>query len=417
MSESLIDGMDTVWSSLKRTLFEAVSATDSAIYGAGRCNQLVARPGSQGATVVVEPSPPINLSQFDELRFWIKASVRADGSDIFPYFLEFSYTDINDDPLEEHRWFVPVNISGRWEQRRIGIENERRSAIVSMMFRSLSAQAFVCYIDDILAIREEMFSDIERSLVRQVLEGIRLPGVTGVPLVDDVNPGDTQLVVQLNRGFSANNNIELSTPRTSPEIHRVSNVLHDIPKGITTLSFDVSDPVLLFRPKTTATVSVQVPVTVEAPPAPRPDIAPSVVLTQLDIREDLERTYATSQRDSFRVLKTKSFCSTRPFPKAYALVYQIMAVSSNRQHQLAIETAILQRLAMPVPLVVYGQPVPISTIPPPVPTESKLGMMSPIVVRLCTTMEIAPRQQIPVPQRVEVHAGYMGTPLDKERVY
>ncbi len=417
MAEFLIDGMEAVWSSPSKLLFEAISAADSPFTGVGRCNQLVARSGSEGATIVVEPSPPLDLSQFDELRFWIKATGRADGSVVSPYYLEFKYKDIKDDPFEEHCWFVPVNASGQWEQRRIGIESERRGSIYSIMFRSLSQQPFSCYIDDILAIREDVFSDIEQALVRQILEGIRLPGVTGVPLAEDANPGDAQLVVPINRAFNTNSLIELSAPRTPPEVHRVSAVLHDVPKGTTTLSFDPSDLIRQFRPKAVGVVSVQVPITIETPPAVRSDITPAVVVTQLDIREDLERTYFNTQRDSFRIVKKKLLCSVRPSPKAYALVYQIMSTSPNRQHQLAIETTILHRLSMPVPLVVYGQPVPISTIPPPVPVDSKFGILSPIVIRLGTTMEILPRQQQALVQRVELQAGHMGAPLEKERVY
>src|SRR5262249_37301157 len=147
----------------------------------------------------------LNLSSFEELRFWIRGDRPADGSAARPFYLEFSYFDTNDAPGEEHRWFVPLNQPGLWEQRRIGIHADRRSAITRLRFRCLTDSLFRCHVDELLAVHEEMLPDLEQALVRQLDRQVTLPGLTAIALSQPAAPGDAQIILTHTPDFDVGN--------------------------------------------------------------------------------------------------------------------------------------------------------------------------------------------------------------------
>src|SRR5437660_300244 len=115
--------MDAAWISSNPAMV-SVSVDNTERVSGTASNHVVSRPGAQSEFAEFVPAGPLDLSGFDELRFWVRANRRADGSQLQSFFLEFSYVDQNDVPGEEHRWFVPVDRPGFWEQRRVGIEND-----------------------------------------------------------------------------------------------------------------------------------------------------------------------------------------------------------------------------------------------------------------------------------------------------
>jgi hypothetical protein len=163
MSSTVVDAFDTAWVSSAGTLQVAVD-TDAFVGDGPASNRFDAPDGALGATATATPAAPLDLSGFDELRFWIRSSRPADGSSRARFFLEISFTDANDAPGETHAWLVPVNRADIWEQRRIGIESERRSAVAALRFRCLTADAFTCNVDELLAVHEEMLADVEDAL-------------------------------------------------------------------------------------------------------------------------------------------------------------------------------------------------------------------------------------------------------------
>src|SRR5262249_37733258 len=149
--------------------------------------------------------------------------------------------------------------------------------------------------------REEMLVDLEDSLVTHLESQLTLPGLSKIPLKQNANPGDTQVVVSINKAFHINNMVTIVQGGAVQEKHNVANVVHDDVQKTTTLSFGSADKVVNALTAGTALVSVAVPVVVETPPLPTNVPNPAVVITFRDIREDLERTAYISQQDSFRL--------------------------------------------------------------------------------------------------------------------
>ena len=70
MSASLIDAFDTAWTASAPALQVTVDSDG---------NRLEAPNGAAGASASFTPPAPLDLTPFDELRFWIRASRLADG--------------------------------------------------------------------------------------------------------------------------------------------------------------------------------------------------------------------------------------------------------------------------------------------------------------------------------------------------
>lgn len=416
MSKRLVHSMDTALTSSNAGVLQ-VAIDHQTIIGEGLAsNRLTALPGALNNFAELTPGVPLDLSRFDELRFWILSNRSGDGSKTRPFYLECSYTDAGDAPGEEHRWFVTISQTGAWEHRRIGIENDRRSAITSFRFGCIADFPFICYIDELLAVREEMLLDLEQSLLNWLDGQASLPGLTNVALAQSANPGDTQVVLPLTMGFHTDNRVLIRGGSSGDEVHTVAGVNHDSIAGTTTLQFGAADPVVGALAAGTATASVVVPVIAEAPPLVTSAPTPAVILTQLDAREDLERTGYVTQRDSFRPQGALIVCSVRPGARAYLVDYQVNAVAPERGQQLAIQSQLLQRLSTDVSLRVNGVPSPVWILSPPGLIERQLGVMAPLYLRIGTRMETALRRQQTWVRRADIEAGRIDAPLDQEGI-
>lgn len=414
MSELLIHDMDTAWASPKKPMFEATSIASSPWGDTGTCNRVIAQAGAAGSTILFKPLPPLDLSQFDELRFWIRGSTRADGSDKSPFYLSFSFHDSADLPGDTHNWLVPINTADRWEQRRIGIDKDRRKSVYAFRFSCQTDQSFVFSVDELLAVREDSFMDVESAIIKRLIHTIQLPGVVDIPILRDVLVGDTDILIRLNYGFNVGNRISLYDGGASLEILDVNMCVHDPIKKTTTLQLVTSVPRDFAMAN--SKVELMVPAIVENPPAPTPTVTPAIVITQRDAREDLVRSQTFTQRDSFRQVGSQVFCSERPAPRAYHVEYQITPIAPIRKQQLQIQTFLAKQLMIEPVLRVYGVPLPIAILPPPVSLENKLGTLSTFILQVGITLEVAERQQLPWIHRVEVQAGRIEPPPDKESI-
>lgn len=418
MSSLLVHNMDTAWTSSDEALLQVTVDNQTFFVEGAASNHIAAPSGALNAFAEFVPGSPLDLSSFEELRFWILADTLADGSATSPFYLQFSYVDAHDAAGEEHQWFVPVNQVGVWEQRRIGIQNDRRSTITRFRFTCLTTLPFNCYVAELLAVFEEMLFDLEQALVALLGNQVALPSLTNVALSQTANSGATQVVVPLNQDFNVGNRLLIQGGSSGSETHDVVTVTSDAVAATTTLAFGPNDKVVGTLTAGTATVSVVVPVIVEAPPQQTQAPNPAMILTLRDIREDLERTVYFTQRDSFRPRGTLTVCSIRPAARAYLIDYQLTVMAPTRRQQASIQALLPQRLSMDVGLRVNGITSPVSFLPPLEPTldERRLGLLAPIYIHVGTHLETAPRQELPGVQQTIIETAPLDAPLDQEGI-
>jgi hypothetical protein len=154
-----------------------------------------------------------------------------------------------------------------------------------------------------------------------------------------------------------------------------------------------------------ATVAVQVPVIVEAPPSATAATTPAIVITALAVEEDDGRTPYTPQRDSFRPRGAGTVCSVRPSARAYLADYQITVIAPDRRQQVAIADQVVPRVSADAGVRVNGAVCPIWVLPSIVPQDRKLGVLAALTIRVGTRCEIAPRTEEPLVRSVHVGAG------------
>jgi hypothetical protein len=413
LSFQLVHDMDLPWPSSNAALLTSLPSDGVAPALGPLATRLHTVAGALNAFVEFLPAAPLDLGAFDELRFWVNATRAARGSAAAPFYLEFSYVDAGDLPGELHRWFVPVNAPGRWELRRIGIENDRRTAINRLRFTCLTGVPFACRLDHLLAVREEMLPDLEVALASHLGANLGLPGTTAVALSQNGNPGDVQVVIPPTPGFAAGNRIRIEGGGSLAEEHSVSVVT---PGVNTTLAFGGGETLLSPFPSGVATVTLLVPVIVESPPAPASPPTPAVLVTPLDAREDLDRTGYALQRDSFRARGALTVCSMRPAARACSADYQITILASERPQQRVIHDRLLDRISAARALWVLGTAFPVWILPPPALLDRATGQGAPMYVRIGTRRETAPRREGVFVVRAEVAAARKDAPLDQEGI-
>jgi hypothetical protein len=413
----LLHDMDAPWTSSSASLVVAVE--EQPLDGETVVvNHLVAAAGAAGASAELVQDPPLDLGAYDELRLRIRATRPADGSEVRPFFLELSYTDAGDGAGEEHRWLVPIARSGAWERRHFGIESDRRGQVGRFRLTCLDGAPFECWVDQLVAVREELVADLEGSLARALDGPAPLPELTSLTLLEDADQGDTEIVVPLTPGFRAGNRILLGGGAPPEERHDLADAVHDPDAAAprTTLRLDPADPVAGTFAAGVGAVSLTVPVFVEVPPDLRPAVSPAIHVTSLGLREDLQRTASVPQRDSFRQRGTVTVCSVRPGARAYLADYQIVAVAPERRQQGAVYERVLRRLSADTGLRIDGVPAPVWMLPAPSLAGLELGDLAPVYVRIGTRMQVAARREEVWVRRARVEAGPVGAPQDREGI-
>jgi hypothetical protein len=409
---TLVHSMDTAWVSSAPALqvtVEPVGAT-----APGTSNRLSAPLGAAGETATYTPAGPLDLSAFDELRFWVNADQDAEGTVDAPFWLELSYHDVNDAVNEEHRWFVPVNAANTWEQRRVGIESDRRSAIDRFRFTVLDDRSFSIDVDELLAVHELMLTDVEAALVDRIGAPAAIPSLVDVVLTATANPGSPTISVPSAAPFAAGNRILVTGGSAGDETHDVTLVTPGLPgSNLLHLNGTVAGTLTTG----VARVTVLVPVIVEAPPAPTPAIVPAIVVTPLAAIEDHERTPYVDQRDSFRPRGPLVACSVRASARAYLIDYQVAVIAADRPQQVALTDEIQLRVSADEPLRVNGASWPVSIQPTLPLLNREFGTLAPsIYVRVSARNEVAPRVEIPWVQHVRVGAGRPDAPSETEAI-
>src|SRR6266571_1433985 len=109
-----------------------------------------------GAGVASALPRPLDLSSLPELRFWARGYAPADGRPPSPFRLELGYRDAGDAAGDERSWLVPVDQPGRWEEHRIGLGSERRTAVTEMFLRTVTDRPVELTIAPLIAVDEHI---------------------------------------------------------------------------------------------------------------------------------------------------------------------------------------------------------------------------------------------------------------------
>lgn len=406
MPATVVHPLDSAWTSSSAALQITVEAEGPR--GAGTSMRLRAPLGAAGATATYAPPAPLDLSAYDELRFWVRADRRADGSPQAPFWLELSYRDAADLPTDGHRWLIAVNAAGAWEQRRIGIAGDRRTAIDRLRLTALDDRPFSVAVDELLAVDERMLTDLEDALAELIRPGLDIPGLVGLPATSGAAAGTISVAAAA--PFAVGNRVRVDGVAGGPTHHTVTMIAGT---GPTVLTVAPPAPAL----GAGATVTVEVPVVFEAAPTPVQANTPSVIVTALGAVEDSERTRNTVQRDSFRDRGGLVACSVRPGARAYLADYQIAVVAPDRRQQAAITDALFPRFSDDVPVYVNGTPWPLWVMPALPLLNRAFGTLAPsLYIRIGARAEIAPRTEAPWIRSMHIGAGRPDAPADTEAI-
>ena len=122
-----------------------------------------------------------DLTQFNELRLWIRGERPADGTPGRPFFLEMRMASAAialSDAANTWQRYLPVSQAGVWEPVRVSIADlpgAVRSDVTVMQLRCASAP-FACNIDEIIAVRDDMVTDVDQALLGILDKGLTLGG-------------------------------------------------------------------------------------------------------------------------------------------------------------------------------------------------------------------------------------------------
>ena len=130
----------------------------------------------------------LDLRPFDELRLSLWSSRATHGtSPQQPFFLELKLgnnTLAPDAPANTWHRLLPVHSRSTWEPVRLGLADLPsflRSSMRVLQLRCVDAStAFTCFLDDLIAVREEMIPDVEAALLARLHQKLTL-GNTPVP--------------------------------------------------------------------------------------------------------------------------------------------------------------------------------------------------------------------------------------------
>jgi len=152
----------------------------------GRSLRLGVQPGAVGH-MLRRSFAPLDLRPFDELRLWLRADRRADGTPQRPFFLELRVGSADLPPgAPGNPWYrlLPLAEAATWEHVRLSLGDlpaAARSAMSRIELRCVDGAAgFSCVLDDLLAVREEPLADVDAALLRRLHQQVTVNG-TAVP--------------------------------------------------------------------------------------------------------------------------------------------------------------------------------------------------------------------------------------------
>lgn len=201
MSQVAIDAMDDAsrWKAFQAdgvtasTEFAMSDDVKQFRYGADKKSGKVSATTAALNHVLRRTLAPANLSNFDNLLFWINSNRPADGSLARPFFLEMRMASANvglGAPANTWSRLIPISQTETWELVRLGIDNlpaNIRGAVNLIQLRCVDASAsFTCNLDDVIAVRAQMIDDVDAALLARLhqqltLNGNKIPAVIDFP--------------------------------------------------------------------------------------------------------------------------------------------------------------------------------------------------------------------------------------------
>lgn len=122
-----------------------------------------------------------DLTHFTELRLWLLGERPADGTPSRPFFLEIRMGSAAlglNAPGNTWQRYLPVSQAGVWEPVRVSIGDlpaAVRSAMTVMQLRCAAAPC-ACHIDEIIAVRDDIVTDVDQALLAILNQGLTLAG-------------------------------------------------------------------------------------------------------------------------------------------------------------------------------------------------------------------------------------------------
>jgi len=127
--------------------------------------------------------PNIDLSDYKEIRFWLHGLRKTDGSIGHPFLLRIRFASASMDLSHvDNTWhrYLPVFSENKWEIVRLDITDlhpDIRNATNTMEISCIDAPTeFNCNIESVLAVREEMISDVDQALIETLNEKVEIDG-------------------------------------------------------------------------------------------------------------------------------------------------------------------------------------------------------------------------------------------------
>jgi len=133
-----------------------------------------------------------DLTNFRELRLWMLGERPADGTPSRPFFLEMRMGSaalaLN---AAGNTWqrYLAVSQAGVWEPVRVSIGDlpaAVRSAMTVMQLRCAAAP-FACNIDEVIAVRDDMVTDVDQALLAILNQGLTLGGAAVAAVLHPAN--------------------------------------------------------------------------------------------------------------------------------------------------------------------------------------------------------------------------------------
>lgn len=160
----------------------------------GQCMRVTVTPAAAGHRVTTAV-PAADLSDFSELRFWVRGSVPANGQPAQPFRLELrlgaAALPINAPGNDWHRR-VPIAPSSSWSLVRVALDDLPggvRAAMTEIALFVLPGDGgFTVWLDDLRAASPQMVADADEALLA-MLDGILQIGGNPVPASFEVPGG------------------------------------------------------------------------------------------------------------------------------------------------------------------------------------------------------------------------------------
>jgi hypothetical protein len=139
--------------------------------------------------LVREFTSPLDLSDFDELRFWFRSSQTANGSQDRPFYIAFEAAGAFTPGHLIWQRFLAVEKSNTWQLQRLWLAdmpNDLREAVGAVRVRGVRPLGFQGAMDELIATTHEPVQDVEAAFLGRLHEQflIDVAGtLTAVPAV------------------------------------------------------------------------------------------------------------------------------------------------------------------------------------------------------------------------------------------